>query len=137
MANTLPKPDDAYSFLLQEAHAKTFFQKLASYGWHPRTVEESQWMLETAAKLRVLHAEDRQKQASAKNNPFQAMSAHLDRVFEANGLPNGVKQAAAQSLDQSLRDAANMLANDPRFYDSVLSLKVAEAKNISAQLQLK
>jgi hypothetical protein len=55
-------------------------------------------------------------------------------VLQREGLDNGIKQAAAQEHDTSVLSAVEQLAQDPDIYNSVLSIKAAEAEQLAAQL---
>lgn len=132
---TLPSPTDAYNFLLQEVHARAFLQKCAALGWNPRSDQEAEWMLDTAFKLRVAKGAEKTAGAGPADNPFFALNAAVSKALADKGLDVGIKQAEAQDLDRSLRATAKALASDPRFYNSVLSVKAAQAEDIRRSLQ--
>lgn len=127
--NTLPDPQAAYDKLFDEVHAKVFFQKVAAAGIQPRSIEEAQWMLETTSKLRAVNESAQVKQAGAQDNPFYQMNAYLDGVLAKNG----IGQPTYQDQEVGFQKAAASLMNDPEIYNSVLSLKVAEAQAVEAE----
>lgn len=127
--NTLPDPQAAYAKLFDDVHAKVFFQKVAAAGIQPRSIDEANWMLETTAKLREVNASQQVKQAGAEDNPFYQMNAHLDRVMAQAG----IGQPTPHDQAVGFQKAAEYLMNDPEIYNSVLSLKVAEAQAIEAE----
>lgn len=134
---TLPDPQTAYDNLFQAVHARVFFQKCASAGIMPRSRQEAQWMLETAGKLRTVdQAGGLQKDAQDDNdNPYYQMNRHLDQVLAQHGLDGGIKAAAAQEEESAIRQLTVDLSNDPLLYNSVLSLKTAEAQDIQQQYE--
>ncbi len=128
----LPDPQTAYNNLFEGVHARIFFQKCAAAGYSPRSQEEANYMLETAGKLRVIAESEQVKQASAQNNPYYQMNAGLDRVMEQYGLGQQ-KQAGYVEQEVGIKNAAAHLMQDPLFYNSVLSLKAAEAEQVKAE----
>ena len=131
-AAALPDPQTAYNNLFEGVHAQVFFQKCAAAGFAPRSQQEAHWMLETAGKLRAVSESEQVKQAGAQDNPYYQMNAQLDRVLDQYGLGHS-KQASYQEQEVGYKQAAAQLMQDPTFYNSVLSLKVAEAEQLKAE----
>ena len=131
-ASTLPDVQTAYNNLFSGIHQQIFFQKCAAAGYPAHSAEEAQWMLETAGKLRAVEHAAPVKQAADQSNPYFAANQALDQVMTQYGLDDGTKQAQEETL--AIKQAAYELAQDPTFYNSVLSLKAAEAAQIQAEL---
>lgn len=133
-AAELPSPEDAYAHLFDQVHAQVFFTKVAQAGYAPRTEKEAADLLELAGKLRLVQEDPAVKQASDASSPYAVASSALDRLLGQNGMDGSTKQAAAQEQEVALNQAVGMLAQDPNIYNSVLSLKAAEAQSIAQQL---
>lgn len=133
-ANALPEPQQAYDHLFRNVHANVFFTKLASRGYYPQNEKEASDLLELAGKLRVANQNPRVKQASAPRSSFAGASADLDRLLGNMGVDT--TKHAAQEEEASIKAAAAQLLNDPAIYNSVLSLKAAEADQIAAAMNL-
>ena len=58
------------------------------------------------------------------------MNSHLDQVLAAHGLG-----PTHQDQEVSFQKAASALMEDPEIYNSVLSLKCAEAEALNAEFQ--
>ena len=127
---SLPEPQVAYQNLFDGVHARVFFQKMASYQYVPQTQQQAQYMLETAGKLRAVEQSPAIKQAAEQSDPFFLANAHLSQAL---GLEPQVKIAAAQEEELAIRHAARGIMSDPTFYNSVLSLKAAEAAQFQNQ----
>lgn len=130
--NTLPDQNQAYNTLYQGIHQQIFFRKCAQAGLVPRTEGEALAMLETAGKLQAVAQTEQVKSAEEANSPFHQMNAALDSVLTKYGLDAGAP--AHQEVDLGFRQAAAALAEDANFYNSVISLKAAEAEEIRQQL---
>lgn len=128
-AAVLPDPQAAYAKLFDEVHARVFFQKCAAAGYQPRSMEEAQWMLETTAKLRTVTESEQVKQAGAQDNPYFQMNQHLDSVLAAHGLGG----PSVHDQEVAFQKVAGQLMADPEIYNSVLSLKCAEAEALNAE----
>ena len=120
-AGTLPDPRDAYNKLYQDVHAEVFFGKLASYGIQPTTEKEAADLFAIAGQLRDVP--DSEKQA-ADQSRFGVAAEALGTIV--NQTPAGQQQAAF-AQQQAVKQAVDQLSQDPSIYNSVLSLKVAEA----------
>ena len=129
-AAVLPDPQAAYDNLFQGVHQQIFFKKCAAHGLAPRTAEDAQWMLDTAGKLRQAEHSQSAKQAADEHSPFYRMNAALDQVLARHGLDGGIKQAQVAEEEMAIKEAAELLATDPLFYNSVLALKAAEASQL-------
>lgn len=130
-AAVLPDPQTAYNTLLEGVHAKVFFHKCAAAGYAPRSQEEALVMLDTAGKLRAVFESEQVKAAGARDNPYVQMNSSLDRVMDQYGL--GREKTA--EIETGYREAAAHLMQDPTFYNSVLSLKAAEAEAVRAEYE--
>ncbi len=131
-AAALPDPQTAYNNLFEGVHARVFFTKLAAAGYQPRSEQEAAWMLETAGKLRAVSENEQVKQAGVQDNPYYRMNAGLDQILDQYGLGQS-KQASYEEVELGIKQAAAQLAADPTFYNSVLSLKAAEAEQMKAE----
>ena len=127
-AATLPDPDAAYSHLFDQVHARIFFTKLGQAGYTPRNEKEAQEMLELAGKLRMVRQDPAVKQAADDSGRFAQANQALDTVLGQHGMDGSIKQASAQEQDVALDQAVDLLAQDHNIYNSVLSLKAAEAQ---------
>ena len=132
----LPDPDTAYQNLFDGIHQRVFFNKMAAYGYVPQTPAQAQYMLEMAGKLRAVEQEAAVKQAQDMDDPYFLANQHLNQVLGIHGLDDGIKQAQAENEALAIKQAAAELANDPVFYNSVLSVKAAEAAQIEAELAM-
>jgi len=130
----LPDPQTAYNNLFEGVAARVFFQKCAAAGFEPRSDEEAHQMLQTAGKLRQIAESNQVKQAGVQDNPYFQMNQNLDGVMQQYGLGK-TKQAAYQEAEIGYHNAATSLMQDPVFYNSVLSLKVAEAEQLKADYE--
>ena len=110
----LPTPVDAYNHLFDNVHAQVFFGKLANYGIQPTTEKEAADLLTLAGNLR--HVEN-EKTASSR---FSGAVSALNNVVK-----NSPQQEAF--TESSIKQAAAELMQDASVYNSVLSLKAAEA----------
>jgi hypothetical protein len=124
----LPEPQAAFDLLFQNVHSEVFFGKLASAGVSPRNQKEASDMLELAGRLRVLEEDPRVQKAAQVDSPYARMIADLDEAMAANGLDSGVKAAADREYGVAVNQAAARLMQDPNIYNSVLSVKAAQAR---------
>jgi hypothetical protein len=128
----LPTPQEAYDNLFQGVHSRVFFAKCASAGIRPGNADEAAWMLEMAGKLRQVSEAPAVKQAAAESSIFFQMNRDLDTVLAKQGFDVGGRRAAPAEL--GIKQAAQTLASDPLFYNSVLALKAEEADEVRKQL---
>lgn len=130
-AAALPDPQAAYNHLFQTVHTQVFFQKCAAAGFHPRSQEEAQYMLDVAGKLRAISEDATVKQAAVQDSPFYRMSAGLDTVMANYGL--AAPGHRPQDAEAGYKQAAAQLMADPNIYNSVLALKANEAAQLKAE----
>lgn len=126
--NQLPPPDQAFNTLVRDVHSRVFFSKLAAAGIQPQNNDEVSSLLKLAGDLRVA-AEDPRIKTAAATDRFASAVTDLDKVLTGNG----VKTASVQEHDMAVTNAAYQLAGVPDIYNSVLSLKLAEAEELAAQ----
>jgi len=122
---SLPDPADAYNHLFEGVHANVFFGKLANHGFQPQSEKEAGDLLQLAGRLR--HVEDNEKAANANHSRFGGAVGALDSAIGYGD------QAAELADNQAIKAAAAQLADDPAIYNSVLSLKAAEATVLAQQ----
>jgi hypothetical protein len=131
--NLLPDPKQAYDHLYRNVHSEVFFGRLAQAGISPANEKEAQDLLDLGMKLRVAK---QQKQAADTPDSFISRASRgLDNVLADAGIDTGIKSAAAQQQDESLDQVLEKLAADPDIYNSVLSLKSAEADDIRTHIE--
>jgi uncharacterized lipoprotein YajG len=126
--NALPAPEQAFGHLFDSVHQEVFVNKLAAAGMMPKSAEELQGYYELAGKLRAANEHPAVKQAAAQESKVAELNASLDSVLADMGVDSGVKEAAEQEADLSYQQAAAYLAQDPSIYNSVLSVKLAQAQ---------
>jgi len=121
----LPSPDQAVAHLFENVYVPVFFQKMASFGIIPENEHDAQVLLETAGRLKIMETmvpSPVQSEGSVYKEALDALSA---------AAPPEIASAAAEA---SLYKVAAELAADPTIFNSVLSLKAAEAQRIAAGL---
>lgn len=125
-ANTLPDPEVAYSHLFDNVHAEVFFGKLAQAGISPENEKEAKDLLELSGSLRgVVQAE---KQAAEAESRFAHPRSRLEEILGSHNVYGGQqKQAHDREAAMALDQAARYLMDQPDIYNSVLSVKAAEA----------
>jgi hypothetical protein len=123
---TLPDPDTAYGHLFNNVHAQVFFDKLAAAGVEPKNQKEAQDLLDLAGRLRVSQESHGTKEAAESR--FGPAVRALDAVMQKHGIDAGGE------ADIAMSNAAVQLMEDPDIYNSVLSLKSAEAEMVAGQL---
>lgn len=129
---TLPDAETAFNNIFNGVRARVFFNKCAAAGIAPQNQQEAQYMLETAADLRI--ARDASvKTAGDENNPFYRMRHGLRNAMAEQGLDHGIKQAQAQNEEFYIKQAALELSQDPTIFNSILALKADEAEAIRKQ----
>lgn len=121
---TLPDAQTAYDNLFANVKAEVFFRKCAAAGHYPSNEEEARAMMEIGARGRSLQ----QKQATDTESPILSMKSAFDRQFG-----NDPRQHA-QAHELAVKQAADYFFENPDLYNSVLSLKAAEAEAIRQQL---
>ena len=128
----LPDPQQAYDTVFQNVWSDTFFKKLASFGHVPQNQKQAQALLELSGKLETVENDPAIKFAGDAGVYGQASQA-LDNLLAAQGLDGPLKQASATNRDTALAKYAMQLMQVPELYNSVLSLKAAEASQLAAQ----
>lgn len=130
-----PLPDDTAAFdnLFARVHHPVFFEKLAAAGFVPQTEAQAQTLLEMGAQLDAVAASPQVKQAEAANDPIQLAKTALDSLLAANGFATEAVKQAGDVGAAAIRRVAQALAADPAIYNSVLTLKAAEAAEYQAQ----
>lgn len=120
----MPSYDDAYNFLFRNLHAQVFTEKLASYGINPQSEEELGEYLTLAGNLRKiedqLHVKQASDQMSLVKMANQQLSSHL-----------GLSQQNFHAEEEaSIKNAVASVCSSPDIYNSILSLKWYEAKEL-------
>jgi len=108
--SALPSAVDAYNHLFHNVHAEIFFGKLASFGIQPATEKEASDLLALAGQLRDVDTPEKQ---AADQSRFSPALAALNSVTATE--------------EQSIKQAAAALSQDPGIYNAVLALKAHEA----------
>lgn len=124
----LPTPADAFNLLSTQVHQTAFFGKMASqYGIEPQTEKEAQDLFEMAGNLRAAGVNVSAPAAMAEpSSPIEKAAQQLATELGQN--------PAEAANEQAIKSACAQLAQDPSFYNAVLSLKADEAEKIAAQL---
>ena len=128
---SLPEPADAYNNLFEGVHANVFFGKLANQGFQPQSEKEAADLLQLAGRLR--HVDETEKAASADQSRFEGPTQALDGILNGTGLGEVKAAQAYDEETQAIKAAAAQLAEEPLFYNSVLSLKAHEAAVLAQQ----
>ena len=128
---SLPEPADAYNNLFEGVHANVFFGKLANQGFQPQSEKEAADLLQLAGRLR--HVDETEKAASAEQRRFEGPTQALDGILNGTGLGEVKAAQAYDEETQAIKAAAAQLAEEPLFYNSVLSLKAHEAAVLAQQ----
>lgn len=114
-------PDTAYAVVYQRVYGPAFFEKLASdYNIRPNGEKQAMDMLTMAAKLRMAHDANVEKQAAASQDHLSTLHAHLDQQLGQMGVRfreevSPVKQAAAAG------------SKDPELAHAILSMQLGTA----------
>lgn len=132
---SLPDPNLAYRHLFDNIRARVVFHKLANvYGVVPQNRKEADAIMEMAGKARLLkEAQETQKVAGDATSPIFAASKGLDAQLAKFGYGDLSKQAEAREEELSIKHAAADFMTDPDIYNSVLSLKAAQAEAFRQQ----
>ena len=129
MSKELLPVDEAMSNLIDHVELQAFATKMASLGRPIHTMDQAVRYLEIASKLNAIEQANGIKQAQASVNPLDAASNYLDQVMAQYGL----KTAGDMDEDASIYAAADHLMSNGTIYDSVLSVKYAEAMQYAQQ----
>ena len=122
--------DEAEAQLQAAIDHPVFFQKLASYGIAPQTFEEKAMMIELGTNLLLAQQQQEVKQASGLSALLVKAKQNLDQVLGVH------KQASASLNDQHIDQIASALTQKPDIFNSILSLKHAEAEYVRKQYGL-
>ena len=128
---TLPDPAEAYNNLFEGVHANVFFGKLANHGFQPQSEKEAADLLQLAGRLR--HVDENEKAASIDQSRFEGPAQALDGILSGAGLGEVKAAKAYDEETHAIKAAAAQLAQEPLFYNSVLSLKAHEAAVLAQQ----
>lgn len=123
--SALPDTQTAFAKAFTDVHQRIFFSKCAAAGYVPQTVQDAEVMLKTAARLR--YEEENVKQAADANSPYLAAAQSLEQVL---GPQRGSIKAA--EAEHAYAQVAQDFMQDAELYNSVLSLKAAEAEDLRA-----
>jgi hypothetical protein len=132
-APVLPSKDVALDTLFQGVHQRTYFAKLASFGYVPRTQAQAQSLLDLAGRVDLIDQESTVKAAMVADDPFGAACAQLDQVMNEAGHQPFQKAAEQQEL-WAAQQTAEQLMQDPTFYNAMLMAKKAEAEEHAQRL---
>lgn len=123
----LPSPVDAYNHLFDGVHAQVFFGKLANYGVQPTTEKEAVDLLTLAGQLRNV---DSSEKSAAEESRF---SSHVSALQALQAETPEGRSNQTKLAEYAVKQAAEELMQDPSIYNSVLSLKAAEAEALAGQ----
>ena len=123
---SMPDPQTAFANIAGGVHNALIFEKLAAAtGIVPQNEKQAQDLLDTAAMLFAYHQQGSIKTAAEANDPIGDAKDSLAAVLGFN------KSASAQPAG----DIAAALMQNPAIYDSIVSLKAAEAMELQAALR--
>ena len=134
--NPLPDAQTAYDNLFQGVHQRVVLESLASRGYAAKTAEDAHTLLGLAVKISAVAEVPAVKRAEDVTNPYYLASEGLSRVLTTHGIADPTKAAADRDHQLAIRNVAANLAADPTMYNSVLSLKAAEARQVAEQLNI-
>lgn len=129
-APALPDPQTAVNNLLGVVNW-AFFQKCAQHGIQPRNQEEADKMLKIAENAAAVLQQDREKAAAAGSDPLSRLLAASEALAEHHQ----VKSAGDVAKEQGAQAFASQLMADPTIFNSVLSVKSAEADEAMEQVR--
>lgn len=124
---SMPDPETAFAHLANNVHNGLIFEKFAAAtGFVPQNEKQAHDLLETAEMLFAMHQQGQIKTASEAYDPISNAKDALLSVLGHS------KTASAPVSAPS--DLAAALMQNPAIYDSVVSLKAAEAMELQAAL---
>lgn len=129
MSTGLMNHDEAEMRLQAAIDHPVFFQKLASFGIAPQTQEEAATMIELGSGLLVAHQQQETKQASGLSSLLAKAKQNIDQTL-------GVSKQASAFDDRQVNRIADELVNNADIYNSIVSLKAAEADYVRQQYGL-
>jgi hypothetical protein len=103
----------------QQLFNEVYFEKLAAFGFEPRSPEEAQAYLRLADKALTIAQHPAVKQAELANSPVLRLDAQLEQFMTSSGLN---KQAAAQKQSAHINQLALAYASNPEVYAAMLAL---------------
>jgi hypothetical protein len=130
----LPDAQAAFNNLMAGVHQRVFFNTLHNLGRPPQSVKQAEAMIDLAEQLERAEQAEGQKTAAAADDPYAVASQLLGRVLEKQGIDGGLDRRFHAEQEASVKEAADVLAADATIYNSVLSLKAAEAEDYRAAL---
>lgn len=130
-APQIPDQDSAFNNLFHGVRLKAFFHKLASHGLVPQNEQQAQNFLKLAEDIRFYKQHPQVKQASDAADPVAAAVHDLQAHMQQRGL---IQKSAGDEI--FINRVADEFAADPTVFNSVLSLKVAEAQDVAQRLGL-
>lgn len=125
---SVPDTQSAFNHLLHNVKNQAFFRKLASFGRVPQTEKQAQYYVALAERLRTVKQHPTVKAAADAADPIALACRDLDAHLERRGFIDkraGDEQFAAQAAAQLMEDADT--------FNSVLSLKFAEANDFATR----
>lgn len=128
----IPDADTAYQNVFQGAYGRVFLDTLASRGYGAATEKDAMDLFALGNQVAAATEAAAVKKAS-DGGRFAGAVQDLGRVLGNAGLPDPVKQAAAGDMDRAALHVGAALAEDPVLYNSILALKVAEAREGAAR----
>lgn len=128
-APAVPDQDTAFNNLFLGVRSRAFFHKLASHGFVPSTPEQERNYLILAEETKRYMSHPTVKAASDSRDPVAAAVRDLQAHMSHRGITPATKLANDQLV---IDQAADQFLNDPTIYNSVLSLKAAEAAEFAA-----
>lgn len=130
-APQIPDQTSAFENLFHGVREKAFFHKLASHGLVPQNETQAQNFLKLAEDIRYYKQHPQVKQANAAADPVAAAVQDLEAHMRQRGL---IQKTAGDEL--FINRVAEEFAADPTLFNSVLSLKVAEAQEAASRFGL-
>lgn len=125
---SMPDPQTAFANLAGNVHNRIIFEKVAAAtGVVPQNEKQAQDILEIADMLYAAHSAGSVKTAAEAFDPIGDAKNSLASV-----LGFGQEKSASNDFDG---DLAAALMQNPAVYDSVISLKAAEAMELQAALR--
>ena len=125
---SMPDPQTAFTTLASTVHNRIIFEKVAAAtGVVPETEKQAQDILDIASMLFAAHSAGSIKTAAEAYDPIGNAK---DSLVNALGFSN--EKTASHDAES---DLAVALMQNPALYDSVVSLKAAEAMELQAALR--
>jgi hypothetical protein len=132
--NQLVDLDTAGQTVFERIHARAFFNKLGQFNLAPSNDEEAVEYIKLGERLMQLAPQAQQKAASERRGLVFRVNDALNSFMSEQGLDTPQKAAAVQQADQFRHGVATQLAGDADLYNSVLSIKTAQAVAYAEQI---